>query len=138
MQRKLGHLLANRRFWLSALAAPVLVLAFVLLTSDSRAALPSQAPRPPADAPTALDTLAAQFDCNQISAHSIDKQLNPLANAIMAKCGKAGAGLPAGTIGGVFKSLPGAYGGPDVNVHPPTSPNIQSESFVWGNGNTIF
>src|SRR5436305_2080644 len=48
MQRKLGHLLTNRRFWLFELAALGLILAFVLLTHDSQAALPSQAGKPPA------------------------------------------------------------------------------------------
>src|SRR5438105_2025809 len=72
------------------------------------------------------------FDCSRIRELGIDRQMNLHADQILAACsGKAGPVSGNGKSGNTnpFKPLlPEAYGGLDVNVHPPTSPSIQSES----------
>src|SRR4051812_30715988 len=88
------------------------------------------------------------FDCSQIAALGLDKQMNIRAAELLASCGKGSkpADAPAGKSGGNLGSLskkffsPLVYGGVDRNVILPdaTSPKVtQSETFVWGNGNTI-
>jgi hypothetical protein len=85
--------------------------------------------------------LIESFNCADMAAYSIEKQVNLRADAIVEKClGKKseaqgqGAGDPRGNSAPLS---PDAYGGPDVNVHPSNSAAIQSESQSFRVGNTI-
>src|SRR5207248_1382392 len=69
------------------------------------------------------------FNCADISTYHIDQQMNARADAIKAKCNgnNQKAQAPSGTGPTGNKAIdqlarPLNYGGPDVNVHPPTSP----------------
>jgi hypothetical protein len=86
----------------------------------------------------------ANFNCADVSLYGIDKQTNLRAGAIMAKCGGARVAVtrPAPLASSGLAALsrlarPLSYGGPDINVHPPISPSIQSTSFSWKNGSTV-
>src|SRR5436190_1714291 len=83
------------------------------------------------------------FDCSRISELGLDRQLNIRAAMIVVGCrgekwpGQSGPVDPKNP----FKPLlPGNYGGVDRNVILPEAPYpdvTQSESMVWGHGDTI-
>ena len=76
------------------------------------------------------------FDCSQIEALGLDRQANLRAALLRIRCGQG--------IGGTLVPTPPVvgpdYGGADVNTITGTetlNSVTQSESMVWGNGNTI-
>lgn len=83
--------------------------------------------------------LIESFNCADIAAYSIQKQVNLRADAIIEKCqgGKPEHPQPGQQHGNSSAESPEAYGGPDVNIHPSNSTAIQSESQSYRSGNTI-
>ena len=90
--------------------------------------------------------VAQPFNCADIKKYGIDKQMNIHAQRIMAACSgmpqppKDASNLNLNTLNSLAKSYPAVLGGTDVNVILPdgTYPHvIQSESMVWGHGNTV-
>ena len=136
-----------RRVIFAGLALILLaVSAFQLQPSmPANAALPANGSAAVADVSAASTGSNTPFDCSQISVYHIDQQMNMHAAELMAACGQAKSGTaPAkANIGGsaVGRVHPNAYGGVDVNVmvpEPYAYPSVtQSETFVWGHGNTI-
>jgi hypothetical protein len=153
MHRKKGSLFRLR--WLLA----VLLLVVVAVCAGS-------APKDtPANASPAGSAKAERpFDCSRINELGIDKQTNFHAMQLLAACqgrslvpqeitrvphqGAASGVIARGPSGatGVENAAgqlnPLVYGGVDQDIILPDAPpgstyNTQSESFVWGNGNTI-
>ncbi len=85
--------------------------------------------------------LIENFNCADMAAHSIEKQVNLRADAIRDKCrgkGQAGVGQESGDLGEDGSPLsPDVYGGTDTNTHPSNSAAIQSESQSFRFGSTI-
>ncbi|HVG01173.1 MAG TPA: sialidase family protein, partial [Chloroflexia bacterium] len=84
------------------------------------------------------------FDCSRINELHINEQMNLRAAAIMQHCSgqkTAQAGQKSSNpVASVFSQLrsPLAYGGADKDTIVGESSNIlQSESWVWSNGNTV-
>ncbi|HUS16626.1 MAG TPA: hypothetical protein VM536_16650, partial [Chloroflexia bacterium] len=126
------------RYWAAALVA---LLAIAGVGGAANAARPGSITAPPPPAVKA----EAPFDCSLIEKLGIDRQLNLRAAGIMQQCGRVPGGQPAtggaGSVTSAFRAQnPAAYGGADVNTitGAETSPNVtQSETFVWGQGNTV-
>ncbi|HUS14832.1 MAG TPA: sialidase family protein, partial [Chloroflexia bacterium] len=77
--------------------------------------------------------------CSDIAKYSLDKQMNLYAARTLAACGQGPAAPeikvpPPPPVQGGTRLAPAAFGGTDLNVHPPVSPATQSESFIWGDG----
>jgi hypothetical protein len=143
----------NVRIWLLLATTAFAVLA---LSNSANASLPASPL--PAVQPQQQQSQEQPFDCSQIEAKGIYKQLSFRAAQIMQACGRAGSSptndeksspstgasqlrsslLPGGAkASGGNSAAPYAYGGTDVWVHPPITDNIQSTSFSWRNGNTV-
>ncbi|MFN7975586.1 MAG: putative Ig domain-containing protein [Acidobacteriota bacterium] len=127
----------------SARRATTCAAIFLLgLASTGSAADKREIAKDKAPAPITSDPGILQFDCSQIQALGIDKQTNLRAALIRQHCGES-----TGTVGQVSpptyrRAAPAsinALGGVDVNIITGTEtfPAVtQSESFVWGEGNT--
>ena len=143
----------NRRIWLLLSTAFLAALVIIGMANAASASLPAG---PLSAAPGAVsggvsnqnglqnDPYVVNFNCADIQAKHIDLQTNLRAAAIMQKCGSAdkntkpstnASTLGISTINQLLNPL--NYGGLDVNVHPPTSPGIQSESFSWQHGTHV-
>ncbi len=87
------------------------------------------------------------FDCSQISALGIDRQMNMHAAQLLAECGwksnsdrAAAPANPGNPLAAITKALAPLLGGTDSDVILPdgVSPHIiQSEDMVWAHGSTI-
>ncbi|HET9494122.1 MAG TPA: hypothetical protein VFR15_07830, partial [Chloroflexia bacterium] len=85
------------------------------------------------------------IDCSLVERLHLDKQMNKWAGAVVDYCAAQSGEKPAQSSSGsanVFERLLGplAYGGVDKNLITQvetTTRNVQSESWVWGNGQTI-
>jgi N-acetylneuraminic acid mutarotase len=129
----------NRRTWLLIAAALFAISALTALGTVANASLPTD----PGSVAQSLVVAPEQqskdepFDCSQIDAKNINKQMNLRAAQIMADCGRGEEVIPQVAVkgsGGDFS--PDAYGGTDINVHPSSSTAIQSETFSWYNAST--
>jgi hypothetical protein len=133
-------------FNLRVLLASVFCLAGVLIALNAFGVFSAHAQQKPRFITYSTDPLVpVGFDCSRIQELGIDKQTNMRAGAIMIACGESQGGSASSSRGAfsrLFQKLlaPLAYGGVDINLitGAETSPNVtQSESWVWGNGNTI-
>jgi hypothetical protein len=129
----------NRFTWLLIAAALFAIPSLTAIGPVANASLPTD----PVSAPHSFVVTPEQqskvetFDCSQIEAKNINKQMNLHATQIMEDCGRSQGAIPQQAVksmGGDFS--PNAYGGTDVNVHPSNSNAIQSETFSWYNAGT--
>ncbi|HET9493726.1 MAG TPA: hypothetical protein VFR15_05805, partial [Chloroflexia bacterium] len=85
------------------------------------------------------------IDCSLVERLHLDKQMNKWAGAVVDYCSGQSGQKPAQSPAqpaNVFERMLGplAYGGVDKNLITQvetTSQNVQSESWVWGNGQTV-
>jgi hypothetical protein len=128
--------------WFSGLQVVVassLAVAFPVLAATN----PGETDKP---AVATAGTSSGTFDCSQVKALGLEKQVNIRAGLILQRCGLLAGGAPSKASVAAFAKVgrspksPNAYGGADVDVVLPdgASPRItQSGTAVWANGNTI-
>ncbi len=145
-----------RGIWRYIVAVSALLLAIGIFANTVSAGIPMNAPADKGGASAAQPQPAGKekpFDCSRMKEMGIDKQMNFHANEIMAACSglkfqlpkdaaPSSADLSAAAKGGANGKtlIPSNYGGPDVCASCPdgTYPKVtQSESMVWGHGNTV-
>jgi hypothetical protein len=115
--------------FLGALA--LVALALVGLGGTVQATVPSESAAPVA--------AAAPFDCRQVAAWGLDRQLNMHAAALLIGCGQARGGTGSGVSRpGPARGAAPAYGGSDIlvnNVGADTFPAVtQNESIIAAHG----
>src|SRR5437762_4042398 len=128
-----GQLPTSVRIW-AALA--VLALGFLLALGPLVSAAP---------APAHSISLSGLFDCSQTAQSTLERQMNFRAAQILAHCrGEKVAEQQSAAFRATasFKALrPDSFGGADQDVilpdHPIYPKVTQSESMVWGHGNTV-
>ncbi|HUS14425.1 MAG TPA: hypothetical protein VM536_05320, partial [Chloroflexia bacterium] len=136
----------KRRIWQYWTAALIALLAIAGVGSAANAALPIAQPAQQVASADVGNTNSkpGAVNCADVATYHLEMQTNLRAAEILAACGYYGAAAAVKAqqqpVKGGNMPVPAAIGGTDANVILPdaTYPKVtQSESFVWGFGNTV-